>query len=162
MDDSFSVGGIESVGNLDRQSEQNIRLHRLSGDALFQRYAVQKLHGDECLPVMLINLVNRADVRMIERRSGLGFALKTAQGLRVFGYLVRQKLESHEPAEFCVLGLIDDTHAAAAQLLDDAEVGNRSTGEWRRIGHRRESYAAEEGQVNLRGGFREAGPPGSE
>src|SRR5580658_5702327 len=49
-----------------------------------------------------------------------------------------------------VLGSIDDTHTATAQLLDDAEVGDRPPGEWRRIGHRRESYAAPNGKSTRR------------
>ena len=36
-----------------------------------------------------------------------------------------QKLQRHQPAELGVLGLVDDTHAPATQLLDDAVMGNR-------------------------------------
>jgi hypothetical protein len=59
---------------------------------------------------------------MIQRGGSLGFTLEAAKGLRVFGDLVRKELESHEAAEFHVLGFVNDAHPAAAQLLDDAVV----------------------------------------
>jgi hypothetical protein len=74
--------------------------------------------------MLVINFVDRADVRMIKCRSGLGFALKAAEGLRVFGYLVRQELESDKTPELHVLSLVDYTHPTAAQLLYDAVVRN--------------------------------------
>jgi hypothetical protein len=44
MNDSFGMSGVERVGNLNRQIEQNIGLDGFSGDAMLQRHAVQKLH----------------------------------------------------------------------------------------------------------------------
>ena len=54
----------------------------------FELHAVQKLHGDERFAVLVVNLVDRANVRMIQCRGSLGFALEAAEGLRLFGYLV--------------------------------------------------------------------------
>jgi hypothetical protein len=54
---------------------------------------IQKLHGDEGFAVLVVNFVDGADVRMIQRRGSLGFALKAAECLRVFGYVVGQELE---------------------------------------------------------------------
>jgi hypothetical protein len=45
---------------------------------MLQRNPIQEFHGDESLAILLINFVNRADVRMVERGGGLRFALKTA------------------------------------------------------------------------------------
>ena len=45
---------------------------------MLQRQPVQKLHRDEGLAVLLVNLVDGADIRMVERRSGLRLALKAA------------------------------------------------------------------------------------
>jgi hypothetical protein len=42
---------------------------------------------------VLSNLVNRADVRMVESRSGAGFALETLQGLTVGSQLLGQELD---------------------------------------------------------------------
>ena len=63
---------------------------------MLQRQPVQKLHGDERFAVLVVNFVDRADIGVIQSRGRLGFALKTAEGLWVFGYIVGQKLEGDE------------------------------------------------------------------
>ena len=45
--------------------QQLFQFHGSPGDLVFQRHAVEILHGDEQLPVMLADLINRADVRMV-------------------------------------------------------------------------------------------------
>ena len=59
---------------------------------------------------------------MIQRGGRLRFAPETFQRLRVFGDFVGQEFERDKATEPCVLGLVDDTHPAAAELLDDAVV----------------------------------------
>jgi hypothetical protein len=55
----------------------------------------------------------------------LSFALKTRKRLRVSGYFLRQELEGYETVKAGVFGLVDHTHSAAAEFLNDAVVGNR-------------------------------------
>ena len=52
----------------------------------------------------------------------LGLAVKTVEGLRVSGELIGQELQGDEAAELGVLGLVNNAHPAAAELLDDAIV----------------------------------------
>ncbi len=68
---------------------------------------------------MLVNIVNRADVGMIEGGGGLGFALEALQGLMVLGHFFRQELERDEAVELGVLGLVDNTHPTAPKLLNN-------------------------------------------
>src|SRR5271155_4263580 len=89
---------------------------------MLQSEAIQKLHGDEGLAVLIVNLMNGADVRMIERRSGPGFALKTAESLRVLRAVVRQELESNQAPELDVFSFVDHPHSATAKSFDDAIV----------------------------------------
>jgi len=63
--------------------------------------------------VLIVNFVDRANIGMIQCGRSLGFALKTAERLRVFGYIVGQELESHKATELHILGFIDDAHTAA-------------------------------------------------
>ena len=65
VDDACSVSGVERVGDVNRQTEQNIGVDGLSGDAVLQRHPVQKLHGDERLLTTLADVVNRADVGVV-------------------------------------------------------------------------------------------------
>jgi hypothetical protein len=62
------------------------------------------------------------------------------EGLRVLGYIVGQELESNKPAELHILSLVDNTHTAAAQLLDDAVMRDGLADHWR------ESYVCETGK----------------
>jgi len=57
---------------------------------------------------------------MIQGRSRLRFTLESGQDLCILGDFVRQELESDEAVELYILGLVDHTHPAAAQLLQDA------------------------------------------
>ena len=120
MNDSLGMRGIEGIGNLNRQIEQRFRIHRAAVDAVFQRLPFQELHDDEGLAVFLVNLVDGADVGMVQRRRGARFPLKAIQGLAILGKFFGQKLKRDEAAKFEILGPVNDTHAAAAQLLDDA------------------------------------------
>jgi len=62
------------------------------------------------------DFVNGADVRMKERSGGPGF-LNEPSPVFLAGDGVRgKKLERHRPAEGEVLGLVDHTHAAFAEL----------------------------------------------
>ena len=83
--------------------------------------------------MLVVNFVDRANVGMIQCRGRLGFALKAAEGLRIFGYVIGQELESHKATEFDVLSLIDHTHAATTELLDDAVVRDGLADHWRKI-----------------------------
>ena len=120
----FRMCGIERIGHLNGQRKQGLGIHGLARDAMLQRHPVQKLHGDKGLAVLLANVVNGADVGMIQGGCRLGFALETGQGLRVAGNFRGQKFECDETVQAGVLGLVNHTHAATAQLLENAVVRN--------------------------------------
>ena len=73
---------------------------------------------------MLVDVVNGADVGMIERRGGLGLAPETLQSRAVPGESLRQELERDESVQPGVFGLVDDAHTPAAQFLEDTVVRN--------------------------------------
>src|SRR5208282_5859010 len=77
VNDSFGMRGVERVCDFSRDFKERIERERCAMDAMLQRLTVQQLHGDEWDATFFINVVNRADVRMIERRSGLGFAAES-------------------------------------------------------------------------------------
>jgi len=68
--------------------------------------------------------VNGANVRMIQRRGSLRFPLKSRECPGIFRQFGREKLQRDEAMEARVLGFIDNTHAPAAEFLDDAVVRN--------------------------------------
>jgi hypothetical protein len=122
MDDAGSMSRVQRVRDVDAERQDDLNLQWTPCDPVLQRQSVQKLHGDEGLAVLVVNFVDGADVRMIQCRSSLGFALKAGEGLRIFGYVVGQELEGNKAVELDVLSFVHHTHAAAAQHLDDAVV----------------------------------------
>ena len=63
---------------------------------MLQRHPVQELHGDERLSILLANVINRADIGVIQCGRGLGFALEPGQRLRVAGHILRQEFQSYK------------------------------------------------------------------
>src|ERR1700674_255861 len=89
---------------------------------MLQRQPIQKLHDEERMAVLLSNFMDRANIRVIQCRRGLGFSLEPSQCLGVFGYFIGQELQGDKSVQGYVLGLIDHAHATASELLDDAVV----------------------------------------
>ena len=73
---------------------------------------------------MVADFVDGANVRVIERGGGAGLALEAPEGLGVMGQLWGKNLQCYEAAEFGVLSLVDHTHPAATQRLNDAVMGD--------------------------------------
>ena len=76
------------------------------------------------VPLDLVDFMDSADVGMIERRDRLGLAQKALLGLRVLDGVGAEELQSDLAFELGVLGLVDDAHAAFADLLGDAEMAD--------------------------------------
>ena len=122
--DAAGVRGLEGVGDLDAEIEQGVELEGSRGEAVAQGFAFEQLHGDERLPVVLVDVVDRTDVGVLERGGGAGLALEPLEGLRIADQILGQELQRDAAAELQVLGLVDDAHAAAAELREDAVVRN--------------------------------------
>ena len=125
--DAAAVRRIQRIGDLDAQLHNPLRRQRLVFDAVLQRGPFQQLHGDEVLVALAANVVDGANVRVVEGGRGPRFALETLQRLRVPGDLRRQELEGDKAAQARVLRLVDDAHAAAAQLFQYLIMRNRSS-----------------------------------
>ena len=65
VDDPRGVGGIERIGDLNSERQQRFHLQGAPGDALLQCGALQVLHHDEGLALLLADVMNRANIRMI-------------------------------------------------------------------------------------------------
>src|SRR6266511_4750997 len=68
----------------------------------------------------LIDVINGADIRMIQRGGRPRFALKALDRRRILCQFSRQKLESNQTLELQILGLVDDAHAAVRDPFEDA------------------------------------------
>jgi hypothetical protein len=59
---------------------------------MLERLSLQQLHRNEALTVRFVDLVDRADVRMIERGRSEGFALEAFAGSRIVLHFYRLEL----------------------------------------------------------------------
>ena len=124
MNDVLGMSGVQPVGDFDGDIKQPLDLHRLAIDDVLQGAAVEKLHGDEALAFMLADFIDGANVRMIQSGSRASFAAEPLERKRIAGQIIRKKFERNEAAELGVLGLVNDSHATAAELFKDLVVRN--------------------------------------
>ena len=127
MDDAGPVGGVERVGDVGGDGEQVGDWQRTGAQPILQRLAFEPLHGDERRSGVLADLVDGADMRMVERRSRPRFAPKSFDRGRVGRHRRGQKLERDLASEPQILGQIDDTHPATAEQRLDSVVVDRVT-----------------------------------
>ena len=91
-------------------------------DHRVQRLAVDELHGVEVDAALAADGIDGHDVGVMEPGGGLGLLAEALQMLGVEGGRKRQHLQGHPPGQRQLDGLVDDAHAAPANLADDAEV----------------------------------------
>jgi hypothetical protein len=92
-------------------------------------------HEVELAVAGLVDLVDGADVRMIQGRRSLGLVKESLLRRVVAGQVRRQELDGDLTPQARVSGRIDDAHAAVPEFGEDV-VGAES-GAWRHIdGHR--------------------------
>ena len=72
---------------------------------------------------MLINIVDGADVGVIQRRSCPCFTLESFECLPVRGGILRQEFQGHAATQSRILAAVHHAHAATAQLFEYAVVG---------------------------------------
>ena len=76
----------------------------------------------KALAVLLADVVDGADIGMVQGGCGLRFTPKSLQSLAVLGHILRKKLQGDESAQAGVFGFIDHAHATAAEFFDNAIV----------------------------------------
>jgi hypothetical protein len=128
MHDALGVRGLQSIGNLQSPIEKRPQRNGTLTDALLQRVAFEQLHRNEGPALIFINLINGADVGMVERRGGAGFALETLEGARITDCTVGKEFQSDLTAETNVLRFVNHAHSARTKLLVNAIVRNDLVG----------------------------------
>jgi hypothetical protein len=87
---------------------------------VLERGAIEKFHGDEGAAVVFADVVDGADVWVIEGGGRAGFAFEAFERLWIVSEIVGKKFESDEAAEASVFGFVDDAHSSTAEFFDDA------------------------------------------
>ncbi|HUP49357.1 MAG TPA: hypothetical protein VNA04_11260 [Thermoanaerobaculia bacterium] len=122
MDHPSGMCFVESVGDLHAQLDNTIDGKGPLSDPLLQRLAFDVFHDDEGdLILRLTDLMNDGDIRVVDRRRGVGLAQETLEPARV-GRFSGDDLDRDAAVKFLVLREIHLTHPARADLLQNPVV----------------------------------------
>lgn len=124
MQDAAGVRSVERIGDLNRHLQQLGNRQWFAADAFVEWLPLEQFHGNELHPVVLVDLVDSADVRVIQGRRGARLTPKSIDGLSIAGVVYRQKLERDLPGQLDVFRPVDHTHAARAKPFEDAMMRN--------------------------------------
>ncbi len=122
--DAALVGVGQRAGDGQRVVEPLLGGQGAAAHGIAQRAALQQLHHQVGRALVLADLVDDRDVGVRQRRRGLRLALEAQPPVAVGHQLGRQDLDRDLPLEPGVDGAPDHAHAARADLLDQAVVGD--------------------------------------
>ena len=120
------MGGVECVADLFTERHDLRDRQRLAFEHVLERVALHSLHDQEGPSLVHAEVVDGADVGMIERRRGTRLARESIERLGRIRRLIRQELQRDQAAELRVFGLIDDAHTPAAEFGKDAVARNHA------------------------------------
>ena len=130
MRDPRAVRLVERVGDLDRDLQRLVERQRTvrSCEARRERLALEILHHEIARALVFADVMDRADVRMIQRRNRACFAFEPRAQVGIGRQFRRQDLDRDGAIEARIAGLVDLAHAARAERRDDLEVAQANAG----------------------------------
>ena len=123
MHETARMGGIQGARHLRDDAGRVRRVQTAALQALLQVTPLDVAHGDEEEVLGRPGLVDRDDVRMVDRGGQLRLAQEAVTERLVLGEAGGQQLERNPPLEPQILGQVDDAHAAEAQQRLDPVAG---------------------------------------
>ncbi len=132
MDDLVSVSGGKAVGDLGSIPEDLVGAEPFRLEAMRQRFAFQQFHRNEVPTFVLVDVVDGADVWVIQRRRRAGLPLEPGDRFTVVGKPLGQEFQRDRAPEPEVVGPVDNTHPPASQFLPnlvvrDGRAGHRAS-----------------------------------
>jgi hypothetical protein len=76
VNNAAGVRGVESVRDLDTQRQEILQLHRAVANDVLERGAFEEFHHYVGFAILLTDIVDGADVGVIQGGSGLRFPLE--------------------------------------------------------------------------------------
>src|SRR5262245_1853083 len=113
------MGELHRAGERLEQRRGEARRLGLAGDLFLKRPAVDKLERKIRQAVVLANLVNLDDVRVLQSSDRAGLLLEALQLFRAGVRSREDHLQRDEPVQALLARLVDDAHAAAAEFGND-------------------------------------------
>ena len=119
MDDALAMRLVERVGDLDGDLQRLVERERPFLEARGQRLALEMRHDQVVRAIDAADVVDAADVGMVQRGDGAGLALEPGPQIGIASNLTRQDLDGDRSIEACVAGSVDLAHAAGSEGGDD-------------------------------------------
>jgi hypothetical protein len=132
MNDPLFVRGCECLRNLPCNWQDLVDRHRATRDSLGQVFPGHELHDEGMYVARLFETEDLRDVRVIQRREGLGLTLETGHAIRVGRERFWQNLDGDDAIEARIAGSVHLAHPACADGrgdLVDAETGTGGKGQ---------------------------------
>ena len=123
MDDPPLVGRLHGPGQLLDEHGRLSRRQRRAGQLAGQAAAVADTPGEERQAVVLADLVDLHDIGMLQRGDGLGLGRKRDRSSGPAWPPARIIFRATTRFKARLPGLVDDAHAAAAQLAQHLVAG---------------------------------------
>ncbi len=124
MNDALRVSRIQGVGDLDPHVEKLAGLEPPLSDQVPECPSFQQLHDHVLTAIVFADIVRSTDVGMVQRRRGTRLALKAVNRLSVVRELDREEFQRHLTRQPGIVRLVDDAHAALAELRDNKVMGD--------------------------------------
>ena len=129
MHDPVPVRMVERLGNLDRMTQDLIGRKRTAVQSPRDRLALDEFHHEVFAAILNADVIQRADVRMIQTGNGFCLGLKPLLGHAALGAADVKQLDRHLAIEASVSGEMHLAHAAGPQRRDDFVRTEASTGD---------------------------------
>ncbi len=119
MGDAVAMRRGEGVADLDCVLKPLIKRRCASLQTVGERLPFEELHHQEIGAILVADVVQRADVRMIQRRDSACFAIEPFTELRIAGELRRQDFDGDVASQPRIARAIDFAHPARSKRGHD-------------------------------------------
>src|SRR5258708_34703864 len=93
------MGGVKGIGDVDSDGQKIVEFEGGAVDEVLERAAFHELHDQEGTAILFSDVVDGADVRVVQCGGGFGFTAKTLDRGGVLGGPLREKFYGDEPVQ---------------------------------------------------------------
>ena len=119
MDDAAAVSLLERTGDLRAVSNDVGDWQRTAREPIGNGFALDQLHDQIVGVILMSDVVQRADMRMVELRDHFRFTLEARSALRVCGERSGKNLDRYVAVKTRVTRAVDLPHPARAYARED-------------------------------------------
>ncbi len=116
VDDATAVGFFEAFANLDPAPERLLRRERAFLQGVGQGFSFQVLHDQKVAAVLVADVVEGADVGMIQRGDGPRFPIEPLPGFWALRQVGRKNFDGYCALQARVPGAVHLTHPPAPSV----------------------------------------------